>query len=120
MTEFKLRVENSDEFNERVKRAAERIDAGDYTVRELGLSFSSPHQLFDLLNARRWHLLAVLRRHGPWSIRALAGALSRDYKAVHTDVTRLIDAGLIQRDEKGLINVPWTKISAELVGAEAA
>jgi hypothetical protein len=35
-------------------------------------------------------------------------------------VTRLIEAGLIQRDEKGLINVPWTKISAELVGAEAA
>lgn len=120
MSEFKLRVESPDAFYERARRAAKRIDSGDYDVREFGLSLTTPDQLFELLNANRWQLLAALRRHGPWSIRALAGALSRDYKAVHTDVTRLVEAGLIHRDEKGLISVPWTKISAELVDAEAA
>ncbi len=120
MADFKLRVESSDEFHERLQRAAKRIDAGDYAVRDYGLTFEASHQLFELLNARRWQLLSELRRHGPWSIRALAGALGRDYKAVHTDVTRLVEAGLIARDDKNLISVPWSKITAELADAEAA
>lgn len=119
MSDFKLRVESSDDFFDRLHRAAQRIDAGDHDVREFGLSFTTPEQLFEVLNANRWQLLSALRRHGPWSIRALAAALGRDYKAVHTDVTKLIEAGLIGRDEKGLISVPWSKITAEL-GEEAA
>jgi predicted transcriptional regulator len=119
MNEFKIRVESSDDFFERAQRAAKRIDAGDYSTREFGLSFVTPQLLFELLNANRWQLLSTLQRHGAWSIRALAGALARDYKAVHTDVTKLIEAGLIERDEKGLISVPWTRITAEL-GEEAA
>ncbi len=119
MSEFKIRVESTDDFFMRARRAAKRIDSGDYGVQEFGLSFVTPQLLFELLNANRWQLLSVLRGHGPWSIRALAGALGRDYKAVHTDATKLIEAGLIERDEKGLISVPWTKITAEL-GEEAA
>lgn len=119
MNEFKIRVDSADGFFTRARQAAKRIDSGDYGVQEFGLSFTTPELLFELLNANRWQLLSVLRRHGPWSIRALAGALARDYKAVHTDVTKLIEAGLIERDERGVISVPWTKITAEL-GEEAA
>jgi len=119
VSEFKIRLESSDEFYERARRVAKRIDAGDQNVREFGLSFVSSDVLFELLNANRWQLLSTLQRHGAWSIRALAAALGRDYKAVHTDVTKLIEAGLINRDDKGLISVPWTRITAEL-GEQAA
>jgi predicted transcriptional regulator len=114
MSEIKIRVESTERFFARARAVARRIDAGDRDVRAFGLSFTTPEQMFSLLTAKRWRLLGELRRHGPWSIRALAGALGRDYKAVHTDVTKLIDAGLIDRDGKGLISVPWTKISAEM------
>lgn len=119
MSEMKIRVESSAEAFDRLRDVARRIDSGDRNVREFSLSFATPELMFSALNARRWHLLGVLRRHGPWSIRALSVALGRDYKAVHTDVARLIDAGLIDRSENGLISVPWTRITAEL-GEEAA
>lgn len=119
MSEMKIRVERMDEAFGRLRKVARRIDAGDRDIREFGLSFETPELLFSVLTANRWRLLATLRRHGPWSIRALAGALGRDYKAVHTDVSKLIEAGLIDRDEAGLISVPWTRITAEM-NSEAA
>lgn len=119
MKEFKLRVESPNAFSSRLIDAGRRIDAGDYAVAEFGYSFHSAEALFALLTPNRWRLLSALRQHGAWSIRALGKALGRDYKAVHTDVTALIEAGLIERDEKSLISVPWTKISAELLDSEA-
>jgi predicted transcriptional regulator len=41
-------------------------------------------------------------------------ALGRDYRGVHADVHALIAAGLIARDGKGLVSVPWDKITAEM------
>ena len=114
MSEMKIRVESMEEAFDRLRIVARRIDAGDRDVREFGLSFATPEQMFRVLTVKRWQLLTTLRAHGAWSIRALAGALGRDYKAVHTDVMALIDARLIERDEAGLISVPWTKISAEI------
>lgn len=120
MSELRIHVEDTDAFFERAHQIARRLDAGERNVSEFHFSFDTPEQMFTVLTANRWRLLTALRRHGPWSIRALAGSLGRDYKAVHTDVMALIDANLIRRDEKGVISVPWTKISAELIDAEAA
>lgn len=119
MSEMKVRVESRDNAYARLREVARRIDSGDLDAREFSLSFETSTLMFQLLNANRWQLLSTLQRHGAWSIRALAGALGRDYKAVHTDVTKLIEAGLIERDGKGLISVPWTRITAEL-GEQAA
>ncbi len=63
---------------------------------------------------RRFELLKALRKSGPQSVRALSMLLKRDYKSVHGDVAKLLEIGLIDRTESGLIEVTWDKVSAEL------
>lgn len=46
-------------------------------------------------------------------MRALARALDRDVKRVHTDVVELIERGLIERTEGGQVNVPYDVIHAD-------
>jgi predicted transcriptional regulator len=48
------------------------------------------------------------------SIYELAKRLERDYKNVHTDVTRLAELGLIERRADGGVAVAWDVIRAEL------
>jgi hypothetical protein len=50
----------------------------------------------------------------PLSIYELAKRLERDYKNVHTDVTRLAELGLIERRADGGVVVPWEAVRAEL------
>lgn len=114
MDELIVRVEDRQDFFERVRTAARRIDAGDFTPTAASLSFGSIHQFLDALSGNRWALLSTLRETGPSSIRALAKALGRDYRAVHSDVTRLLEVGLIDKNEAGKVLVPWSKITAEV------
>jgi len=48
-----------------------------------------------VLTAKRWELVKVLCGAGPVSIREAARRVDRDVKAVHSDVTALLNAGLL-------------------------
>ena len=48
------------------------------------------------------------------SINELARLLGRNYKNVHTDVTRLVALGLIERASDQRIAVAWDTITAEM------
>ena len=48
------------------------------------------------------------------SINELARLLGRNYKNVHTDVTRLLELGLIGRVQDQQITVAWDTIAAEM------
>ena len=61
-----------------------------------------------------------VRIAGQMSIRALAKSLGRDFRGVHADVTALIDAGLIEKGDDGMIFVPWSRITAEMAFVAAA
>jgi predicted transcriptional regulator len=65
------------------------------------------------LSPARWALLENLKKAGPCSIYELAGRLERDYKNVHTDVSRLIELGLVERSDSR-VSVPWDVVRAEL------
>jgi len=78
------------------------------------LSFASLPLLLKNLSPARWELLARLRAAGPLSVFALAKLLGRDYKNVHTDVSRLMALGLIERTESSLVRVAWDAVRAEL------
>ena len=58
---------------------------------QLRLSFESLPTLLKNLTPARWTLLELLKRDGPLSINELASRLTRHYKNVHTDVTRLLE-----------------------------
>jgi predicted transcriptional regulator len=120
MSEVKLHVEGLDAFKERTMAMARRLDRGERKARAAHISFESMESLLRVLTSNRWTLLRTLRGLGPTSIRALARTLGRDYRGVHADVSALIDAGLIDRNNKALVFVPWSRITAEMALETAA
>jgi predicted transcriptional regulator len=68
----------------------------------LHIGFESAAQLFAELTPKRLRTLETLRREGAQSIYALAKALGRNYSNVHSDVSRLIALGLVERAENGV------------------
>jgi predicted transcriptional regulator len=78
------------------------------------LTFADLPLLAKHLTPARWELLRRLKSAGPLTIFALAKLLQRDYKNVHTDVSRLLELELLERDRDGLVSVPWQAVRAEL------
>jgi predicted transcriptional regulator len=77
------------------------------------LSFVDLPLLLRTLTPARWQLLERLRASGALSIYELAKRLERDYKNVHTDVSRLVDIGLIEKEPDGRIRVRWDVVRGE-------
>jgi predicted transcriptional regulator len=77
------------------------------------LSVADLPLLLRTLTPARWQLLERLREAGPLSIYELAKRLGRDYKNVHTDVSRMSEAGLIDKDADGRVRVPWDVVRGE-------
>ncbi len=79
------------------------------------ISFASPELLWKVLTAKRWELLKALCGAGPVSIREAARRVERDVKAVHTDVTALLAAGVLDRTESGAIVFPFDAVKVEFL-----
>ena len=77
------------------------------------ISFATPELLWKVLTAKRWELLKAMTGEEPLSIRELARRVDRDVKAVHGDVHALLDAGLLDRTESGLIEFPFDAIRVD-------
>ena len=76
------------------------------------LSFEDLPLLLKTLTAGRWVLLGELRKEGAASIYELAKRLGRDYKNVHTDVSRLAEVGLIEKRADGGVAVAYDIVNA--------
>lgn len=83
--------------------------------RSARISFASPELLWKVLTAKRWELLKALCGAGPVSIREAARRVGRDVKAVHGDVTALLDAGVLDRAEGGGIVFPYEAVKVEFL-----
>lgn len=79
------------------------------------ISFASPELLWRVLTAKRLELLKVLCGAGPVSIREAARRAGRDVKAVHGDLTALLNAGVIDRTSDGRILFPYEAVKVEFV-----
>jgi len=99
---------------DRFELAWRQAEEGSARSAQVRLSFESLPTLLKNLTPARWTLLEKLKRDGPLSINELARRLERHYKNVHTDVTRLIDLGLIERRSDLRVEVPWDTIAAEM------
>jgi predicted transcriptional regulator len=49
------------------------------------------------------------------SIREVARRVDRDVKAVHSDVTGLLDAGVLNRTEEGEVESPFDAVKVEFL-----
>lgn len=83
--------------------------------REARISFATPELLWQVLTARRWELLKALCGAGPISIREAVRRIERDVKAVHGDVTALLNSGVLQRNQDGSTEFPFDAVKIEFV-----
>ena len=83
--------------------------------REARISFATPELLWQVLTAKRWELLKALCGGGPMSIREAARRVERDVKAVHGDVSALLDAGVLNRTADGRIEFPFDAVKVEFL-----
>jgi predicted transcriptional regulator len=79
------------------------------------ISFSSPDLLWKVLTAKRWELLKTLCGAGPMSIREAARRVGRDVKAVHSDITALLNAGILDRAADGGVVFPYEAVKVEFL-----
>ena len=79
------------------------------------IAFATPELLWKVLSAKRWELLKALCGTGPVSIREAARRVERDVKAVHSDITALLNAGLLKRVEGEGVEFPYDAVKVEFL-----
>ena len=79
------------------------------------ISFASPELLWKVLTVKRWDLLKALCGAGPVTVREAARRVGRDVKAVHTDLTALLAAGVLVRSQSGQVEFPYDAVKVEFL-----
>ena len=90
-----------------------RAELGE-TFEETNVTFRDLEALLAVLTPKRLHLLRYVRHHQVRNVSALATSLGRNYKNVHTDVSRLLELKLVEKAEDGRVAVTWQAVRAEL------
>ena len=67
------------------------------------ISFETPELLWQVLTAKRWEILKTMAGAGALAIREVARRVERDVKAVHGDIHALLDAGILEKTDSGII-----------------
>lgn len=101
-------------LKETLAHAARAMNTGQ-AERDARISFATPELLWEVLSAKRWELLKVLRGAGPVSIREAARRVGRDVKAVHGDITALLEAGVLTRAANRRIEFPFDAVKVEFL-----
>lgn len=94
--------------------SAARIMESGRAESEARISFATPELLWQVLTAKRWELLKALCGAGVVSIREAARRVGRDVKAVHGDVTALLNAGVLDRADGGIV-FPFDAVKVEFL-----
>jgi predicted transcriptional regulator len=84
------------------------------------ISFLSYKEMVETLSPKRYEIVLALTGAGPLSIREIARRVGRDVKGVHSDVTRLVKAGVINRTDTGKIEFPYDAIHVDFMLHKAA
>ena len=99
---------------ETLSDAARLMNAG-RAEHEARIGFATPELLWQVLTSKRWQLLKAMCGAGPMSIREAARRVGRDVKTVHSDVTALLNAGLVERTADGRVEFPFDAVKVEFV-----
>lgn len=67
------------------------------------------------MTAKRWQLLKAMCGAGPLTVREAARRVERDVKAVHTDLTALLVAGVLSHAESGQLEFPYEAVKVEFL-----
>jgi predicted transcriptional regulator len=109
-------IEDANHGFDRFVEAWRKSETGELEQAEIHLNFEDFAMLSSVLTPKRLELMKTLRQHGPFSVRALAKKLERDYKNVHADASALESVDLVQRNGEGLLiavvpEISWHTVS---------
>jgi len=79
------------------------------------ISFASVELLWQTLTTKRWEILKAMTGQGSLTIREVARRVERDVKAVHGDIHALLDAGVIERTDEGLVVFPYDAVHVDFI-----
>lgn len=102
-----VNVETLSDSLDRASKMMQSLTSGNEVEAYHGIGFKQVSNMLSLFTPKRWALVEALRSSGAMKINTLAKHLKRDYKNVHTDVSLLMEWGIIQKNEDGLIFVPY-------------
>jgi predicted transcriptional regulator len=83
------------------------------------ISFVSMDLMWKTLSLKRAEIVHVMTGQGVMSIREVARRVARDVKGVHGDVTVLIKAGIVDRQDGGVI-FPYDSVHVDFTWEKAA
>ena len=119
MTTLTVRLGTATDAKTRFVEAGERALAGPGASASPTLAFQSYDHMHRVLAPSRLAIVKALAGQGPTAIRKVARRVGRDVKAVHRDVTTLIEAGVIDRTDEG-VAFPHDRIHFEFDVTTAA
>jgi predicted transcriptional regulator len=108
MNRIEISVLRPDAALRRFAETWHAAEAGEGVVPKL--AFGSLRELFSAITEKRLELLRHVAIHEGLNVRQLAKTLGRDYKNVHTDVTGLVELGLMDRGKDGTLSTPYDEI----------
>ncbi len=97
MNTVTLGVSSIDEAKERLAAAFRGEPQGQR------ISFASIDLLWKTISPKRWDIIQAMTGQGSLAIREIARRVGRDVKAVHGDVLALINAGVLDRADNGVV-----------------
>jgi predicted transcriptional regulator len=109
MTTVTLSVASREDVTQRALAAFEGKAQGAH------ISFASVELLWQTLTTKRWEILKAMTGQGPLTIREVARRVERDVKAVHGDIHALLDAGVIERTDEGLVVFPYDAVHVDFM-----
>ena len=109
MTTVTLSVASREDVTRRALAAFEGKAQGAH------ISFASVELLWQTLTTKRWEILKAMTGQGPLAIREVARRVERDVKAVHGDIHALLDAGVIERTDEGLVVFPYDAVHVDFI-----
>jgi predicted transcriptional regulator len=103
-----ISISSADETGERFAAALKGKRQGAH------ITFPTLELLWKVLAPNRMALVRTLTGAGVVSIREAARRVNRDVRAVHSDVTALINAGVLNRTEDG-IEFPYEAVHVDFM-----
>lgn len=104
-----LGIETQTDVTHRILAAAK----GPSKVGDDRISFEDVSALWRVLAPKRMEIVRKMTGTGPLTIREVARRVGRDFKAVHSDVTMLANAGILERTERGSVEFPYDRVHVE-------
>ena len=113
MSTVTIGISDRDQSNARFLEAFNGKSQGNF------IGFETPSLLFKTMTVKRWEILKILTGKDPVSIREAARLIGRDVKAVHGDISALLNMGILERTDDNKINFQFDSVHVDFVLSNA-